>query len=77
MRIGFILRLNVAVIVLFSAAFNAYKKLTGSEIEDSVEGETTGNLENLLLAVGKCDLSEWHLSDPKQKEGKNECFPPC
>ncbi|KAK1904295.1 Annexin A5 [Dissostichus eleginoides] len=34
--------------------FDAYKKLSGSELEDSIEGETTGNLENLLLAVVKC-----------------------
>ncbi|KAM8732271.1 annexin A5a [Acanthopagrus schlegelii] len=34
--------------------FDAYKKLSGSDIEDSLEGETTGNLENLLLAVVKC-----------------------
>ncbi|XP_068441945.1 annexin A5a [Clinocottus analis] len=37
--------------------FDAYKKLSGSDIEDSVEGETTGNLENLLLAVVKCARS--------------------
>uniref|UniRef100_H3D686 Annexin n=1 Tax=Tetraodon nigroviridis TaxID=99883 RepID=H3D686_TETNG len=34
--------------------FDTYRKLYGSEIEDSIEGETTGNLENLLLAVLKC-----------------------
>uniref|UniRef100_A0A3P9AZY8 Annexin n=1 Tax=Maylandia zebra TaxID=106582 RepID=A0A3P9AZY8_9CICH len=34
--------------------FAAYKKLSGSDIEDSIRGETTGNLENLLLAVVKC-----------------------
>ncbi|KAL3973409.1 glypican 5 [Sarotherodon galilaeus] len=34
--------------------FAAYKKLSGSDIEDSIKGETTGNLENLLLAVVKC-----------------------
>ncbi|KAM7417203.1 hypothetical protein PAMA_017037 [Pampus argenteus] len=37
--------------------FDAYKKLSGSDIEDSIEGETTGNLENLLLAVVKCARS--------------------
>nr|XP_057920993.1 annexin A5a isoform X2 [Doryrhamphus excisus] len=37
--------------------FEAYKKLCGSDIEDSIEGETTGNLENLLLAVVKCTRS--------------------
>lgn len=39
--------------VLVPAVFDAYKKLSGSDIEDSIEGETTGNLENLLLAVGE------------------------
>ncbi|KAF7663138.1 hypothetical protein LDENG_00217520, partial [Lucifuga dentata] len=34
--------------------FDAYRKISGSDIEDSIEGETTGNLENLLLAVVKC-----------------------
>uniref|UniRef100_A0A3Q2PWU0 Annexin n=1 Tax=Fundulus heteroclitus TaxID=8078 RepID=A0A3Q2PWU0_FUNHE len=34
--------------------FGAYKKLCGSDIEDSIKGETTGNLEDLLLAVVKC-----------------------
>ncbi|TNN47953.1 Annexin A5 [Liparis tanakae] len=33
--------------------FDAYKKLYDADMEDSVEGETSGNLENLLLAVGK------------------------
>ncbi|XP_041799632.1 annexin A5a [Chelmon rostratus] len=37
--------------------FDAYKKLSGSDLEDSIEGETTGNLENLLLAVVKCARS--------------------
>uniref|UniRef100_A0A8C7HHN4 Annexin n=1 Tax=Oncorhynchus kisutch TaxID=8019 RepID=A0A8C7HHN4_ONCKI len=37
--------------------FDAYKKLAGSDIEDSIEGETTGNLENLMLAVVKCAKS--------------------
>uniref|UniRef100_A0A3B3Y2P5 Annexin n=1 Tax=Poecilia mexicana TaxID=48701 RepID=A0A3B3Y2P5_9TELE len=34
--------------------FDAYKKISGSDIEDSIKGETTGNLEDLLLAVVKC-----------------------
>uniref|UniRef100_A0A3B4ZFY4 Annexin n=1 Tax=Stegastes partitus TaxID=144197 RepID=A0A3B4ZFY4_9TELE len=37
--------------------FDAYKKLSGSDIEDSIKGETTGNLENLLVAVVKCARS--------------------
>ncbi|XP_072288905.1 annexin A5a [Eucyclogobius newberryi] len=37
--------------------FAAYKKIAGCDIEESVEGETTGNLENLLLAVVKCTKS--------------------
>ncbi|KAJ4945573.1 hypothetical protein JOQ06_023254, partial [Pogonophryne albipinna] len=39
---------------LFDAVFDAYKKLSGAELEDSIEAETTGNFENLLLAVVKC-----------------------
>ncbi|XP_027863944.1 annexin A5a [Xiphophorus couchianus] len=34
--------------------FDAYKKISGSDIEDIIKGETTGNLEDLLLAVVKC-----------------------
>ncbi|CAL8261745.1 unnamed protein product [Lota lota] len=34
--------------------FAAYKKLAGSDIEDSIKSETTGNLENLMLAIVKC-----------------------
>uniref|UniRef100_A0A3B3UML7 Annexin n=1 Tax=Poecilia latipinna TaxID=48699 RepID=A0A3B3UML7_9TELE len=34
--------------------FDAYKKISGSDIEDSIKGEITGNLEDLLLAVVKC-----------------------
>ncbi|XP_028445615.1 annexin A5a isoform X1 [Perca flavescens] len=37
--------------------FDAYKKLSGSDIEDSIEGETTGHLENLLVAIVKCARS--------------------
>ncbi|KAM4555659.1 annexin A5a [Odontesthes bonariensis] len=37
--------------------FDAYKKISGSDIEDSIKGETTGNLENLLLAIVKCARS--------------------
>lgn len=52
---------NFIAVVLFvpfflsmcSTVFDAYRRLSGCDIEDSIEGETTGNLENLLLAVGK------------------------
>uniref|UniRef100_A0A672G8Z6 Annexin n=1 Tax=Salarias fasciatus TaxID=181472 RepID=A0A672G8Z6_SALFA len=37
--------------------FDAYKKLSGSDMEDSIRGETTGNLEDLLLAVVTCARS--------------------
>ncbi|XP_056148271.1 annexin A5a [Lampris incognitus] len=37
--------------------FDAYRKLSGSDIEDSIKSETTGNLEKLLLAVVKCAQS--------------------
>ncbi|KAM9795198.1 annexin A5a [Neosynchiropus ocellatus] len=34
--------------------FQAYREICARDIEDSIEGETTGNLESLLLAVVKC-----------------------
>ncbi|KAM4621104.1 annexin A5a [Polymixia lowei] len=37
--------------------FDAYKKLYGSDIEDTIKGEMTGNLEDLFLAVVKCARS--------------------
>lgn len=46
-----------------TAVFDAYKKLSGSDIEDSIKSETSGNLENLLGAVGKNhNLCWWHCS---------------
>lgn len=54
--------------------FDAYKKLSGSDIEDSIEGETTGNLENLLLAVGKTYYKnkEWY-NDHCSKRQQSDC----
>ncbi|XP_062333347.1 annexin A5b isoform X2 [Osmerus eperlanus] len=37
--------------------FDAYMKLSGYQIEESIKRETSGNLENLLLAVVKCARS--------------------
>ncbi|XP_061107940.1 annexin A5a [Conger conger] len=37
--------------------FVAYKKLSGYEIEESIERETSGGLQDLLLAVVKCTRS--------------------
>ncbi|KAJ8385178.1 hypothetical protein AAFF_G00192290 [Aldrovandia affinis] len=37
--------------------FEAYKKLSGYEIEESIERETSGSLQELLLAVVKCTRS--------------------
>uniref|UniRef100_A0A3P8RB41 Annexin n=1 Tax=Astatotilapia calliptera TaxID=8154 RepID=A0A3P8RB41_ASTCA len=34
--------------------FDAYMKLSGYEIEESIKRETSGNLKDLLLAVGMC-----------------------
>lgn len=34
--------------------FEEYRKLSGFEIEESVQRETSGSLKELLLAVGKC-----------------------
>lgn len=52
---------RVTLAVLLFAVFDTYKRIIGSDIEDSIERETTGNLENLLLAVGKsCDYFQNH-----------------
>lgn len=48
---------------MYPAVFEAYRKLSGSDIEDSIEGETSGNLENLLLAVGKSRSSSGALEE--------------
>ncbi|XP_017547447.1 annexin A5a [Pygocentrus nattereri] len=37
--------------------FEAYKKIAGCDIEESIQGECTGNLEEVLLAVVKCAKS--------------------
>ncbi|XP_010748116.3 annexin A5b isoform X1 [Larimichthys crocea] len=37
--------------------FDAYMKMTGYEMEESIKRETSGNLEDLLLAVVKCARS--------------------
>uniref|UniRef100_A0A8C6WH97 Annexin n=1 Tax=Neogobius melanostomus TaxID=47308 RepID=A0A8C6WH97_9GOBI len=37
--------------------FDAYMKISGYEIEESIKRETSGNLEELLLAVVKCARS--------------------
>nr|XP_020450804.1 annexin A5-like [Monopterus albus]XP_020450813.1 annexin A5-like [Monopterus albus] len=37
--------------------FDVYKKLSGSDIEASIKGETAGNLEDLMLAIVKCARS--------------------
>lgn len=34
------------------SVFDAYKKIAGCDIEESIKDECTGNLEALLLAVG-------------------------
>lgn len=37
----------------FTLVFDAYKKIASCDIEESICGEFTGNLEALLIAVGK------------------------
>ncbi len=37
----------------FSAVFEEYRKLSGYEIEESIQKETSGTLQEVLLAVGK------------------------
>ena len=56
------------VVVLFSPVFDVYEKLAGSEIEDAIRGETTGNLEDLLLAVGKTSQDNSTLIMTKRTE---------
>ncbi len=38
---------------VFSAVFEEYRKLSGYEIEESIQKETSGTLQEVLLAVGK------------------------
>lgn len=42
--------------------FEAYKKVAGCDIEESIKDECTGNLEKVLLAVGKRALRPYTLS---------------
>lgn len=50
------------ILVLYQAllmcllVFDAYKKIAGCDIEESIKDECTGNLEGILLAVGKRKL---------------------
>ncbi len=39
--------------MFFSAVFDEYRKLSGYEIEESIQKETSGTLQEVLLAVGK------------------------
>lgn len=41
------------------SVFDAYKKIAGCDIEESIKDECTGNLEALLLAVGMKILAVW------------------
>jgi len=40
------------ILNLCVSVFDAYMKLTGYEMEESIKRETSGGLEDLLLAVG-------------------------
>ncbi len=42
-------------VYVFSAVFEEYRKLSGYEIEESIQKETSGTLQEILLAVGKTD----------------------
>ncbi len=39
--------------MFFSTVFEEYRKLSGYEIEESIQKETSGTLQEVLLAVGK------------------------
>lgn len=41
------------------SVFDAYKKIAGCDIEESIKDECTGNLEALLLAVGTKVPAVW------------------
>lgn len=41
------------------SVFDAYKKIAGCDIEESIKDECTGNLEALLLAVGMNIPAVW------------------
>lgn len=41
------------------SVFDAYKKIAGCDIEESIKDECTGNLEALLLAVGMKIPAVW------------------
>ena len=41
-------------LLLCSVVFEAYMKLSGYEIEESIKRETSRHLETVLLAVGEC-----------------------
>lgn len=47
------LRRKHQVRVCACLVFDAYKKVAGCDIEESIKDECTGNLEKVLLAVGK------------------------
>ena len=43
--------------------FAAYKKLAGTDIEESIKSETTGNLENLMVAIGEVNTLKGFFTD--------------
>lgn len=38
---------------VFQTVFEEYQKLAGKSIEDSIKSETSGSLEDAMLAIGK------------------------
>lgn len=42
---------------VFHTVFEEYQKLAGKSIEDSIKSETSGSLEDAMLAIGKCPIS--------------------
>lgn len=40
--------------LFFSLVFDKYMTISGFQVEETIDRETSGNLEQLLLAVGRC-----------------------
>ncbi len=51
--ISIFLYIHLFSVNVFSAVFEEYRKLSGYEIEESIQKETSGTLQEVLLAVGK------------------------
>lgn len=44
---------HIKMLFLFSV-FDCYKQISGKDITESIKSEMSGDLEDALLAIGKC-----------------------